>query len=345
MVSPYLPPKPGPERTSPAVRRLSRSTAAVALGVAFIGGVSLGAITNSINGYISPEYFRGVMGWHTRHIWAAAVGQGAVEGLIYAIFSTALLIGLTLTLTRCELTTRNLVRLQLSAFFVVSILWVAGGLTAVVVARYFPHKCAPRYFGYSTVWPEAGYYAWVRGSIWGAVSKTLLSETHSATKLCGEPTRTDPQHLNRNGIGSSQSTSTSAFGCTTATGNANGANCGKCPQAAQFPMPQLCCCMACGSPLLVGLLAEAMSLPKLATGLVSLWRSLIESPIGKVHNGAMFQQSPFPHRNSQGNSNHKSHVDHRRPANNPVHRSRESGSFEVGASTVAARLTRSFGIH
>lgn len=54
----------------------------------FIGGF-IGGITNIINGYISPEYFRRVMNWEFQNIWTASIAQGIFEGLLYGlIFSS-----------------------------------------------------------------------------------------------------------------------------------------------------------------------------------------------------------------------------------------------------------------
>lgn len=174
MINPYLPPTVTVKPSSP-VTRINWKAGAVAFIVAIAGGLLLGAGTNSINGYVSPEYFRGVMGWQTPHIWAAAIAQGAIEGIAYALLGTMMLLSAALVFTRCVLTTRIVIRLQASAFVTVAILWLVGGSIAVVAARFYPHVCAPRYFGYSTLWPAAGYYAWVRGSIWGSIYGSIVA--------------------------------------------------------------------------------------------------------------------------------------------------------------------------
>lgn len=168
MVNPYLPPTTTVQLSSTRPRFIWK-TGAAAFFVAIVGGLLLGAATNSVNGSLSPQYFRGVMGWQTPHILAASIAQGALEGSIYAVLGTILLLAIILIFTPCVLTTRIVVRLQASAFALVGLLWLVGGATAVVIAAYFPEMCSPRYFGYSTLWPNAGYYAWVRGSIWGSV--------------------------------------------------------------------------------------------------------------------------------------------------------------------------------
>lgn len=174
MVNPYLPPTTA-EGLKPRVTRISRKAGAVALFVAVSSGLVLGAATNVINGYVSPEYVRDVMGWRTPHIHAAAITQGAIEGSFYAVLATILLLFLAMLFTRRILTTRTIVQLQLSALFADTLLWFLGGATAVVTARYFPQICNPEYFGYTSDWPKAGYYAWVRGSIWGSVYGSVIA--------------------------------------------------------------------------------------------------------------------------------------------------------------------------
>ena len=36
--------------------------------------------TNAINGNVSPEYYRAILGWRHQHIWESAVAQGLLEG-------------------------------------------------------------------------------------------------------------------------------------------------------------------------------------------------------------------------------------------------------------------------
>ena len=57
----------------------------VALTCVFTGGF-IGAITNMINGAVSPNYFRIVMRWDFQDIWTASVAQGILSPLREAIF-------------------------------------------------------------------------------------------------------------------------------------------------------------------------------------------------------------------------------------------------------------------
>ncbi len=55
-----------------------------------VGGGVLGALTNTINGRVSPLYFRNIMRWSdVSDVPRAAIGQGAFEGLLCGlIFGT-----------------------------------------------------------------------------------------------------------------------------------------------------------------------------------------------------------------------------------------------------------------
>ena len=75
----------------------------VVLAVSLIGiGGLIGATTNLINGNVSEEYFRQIMGWEFSGIWKAAVLQGIFEGLIYGlVFSCIFTIGFA-TITKMK---------------------------------------------------------------------------------------------------------------------------------------------------------------------------------------------------------------------------------------------------
>ncbi len=49
-------------------------------------GAALGAITNSINGLVSPLYYRNILGWYeVNDIWRASIAQGIFEGLLFGL--------------------------------------------------------------------------------------------------------------------------------------------------------------------------------------------------------------------------------------------------------------------
>jgi hypothetical protein len=68
---------------------LQRSRPGAMIGLAFTGvvlGAFLGALTNSVNGWVSPTYFRNIMRWHdVADIWRASIAQGILEGLMFGL--------------------------------------------------------------------------------------------------------------------------------------------------------------------------------------------------------------------------------------------------------------------
>lgn len=85
------------------IKTVSKPLKMVVLSILLIriGGL-LGATTNLINGKVSEEYFRRIMGWEFNGIWTAAILQGILEELIYGlIFSLIFTIGFT-TITKMK---------------------------------------------------------------------------------------------------------------------------------------------------------------------------------------------------------------------------------------------------
>lgn len=152
---------------------ITRMFALLVVGVA--GGAALGALTNSVNGALSPQYFRDVMGWYGANIWASAVGQGALEGVIYGLAYGVIFIGIiaVASLRRCRF--QIALRYVGVTFALAFAFWLIGGAIAVAFAWLFPNLCDSRFFGDDFTWPALGFYAWVRGSIWGAVCGGVCS--------------------------------------------------------------------------------------------------------------------------------------------------------------------------
>jgi hypothetical protein len=143
------------------------------VGVA--GGAALGALTNSVNGALSPQYFRDVMDWYGSNIWTSAVGQGALEGVIYGLAYAVIFIGIIATASRRRCRFQIALRYAGVTFALALAFWLLGGAVAVAFAWLCPNLCDPDFFGDHFTWPALGYYAWVRGSIWGVVYGGLCS--------------------------------------------------------------------------------------------------------------------------------------------------------------------------
>ena len=56
----------------------------VALTCILTGGI-IGALTNMVNGAVSPYYFKTIMHWDFENIWSASVAQGIFEGLLNGV--------------------------------------------------------------------------------------------------------------------------------------------------------------------------------------------------------------------------------------------------------------------
>jgi hypothetical protein len=142
---------------------LTSMTALVGFGVG--GGAVLGAMTNAINGAVSPQFFRNVMGWDNSNIWLSAVGQGMLEGSLYG-FGYAVLFNLiigTLSRRRCRFPTA--LRYAGLVFGLSTICWFLGGAFGVAINEWLPQVSAVR----------GGGYAWVKYSILGIVRGGLAS--------------------------------------------------------------------------------------------------------------------------------------------------------------------------
>ena len=51
-----------------------------------LASAGLGAVTNSINAWVSPDYFRAVLGWQrVADVWQASIAQGIFEGLCFGV--------------------------------------------------------------------------------------------------------------------------------------------------------------------------------------------------------------------------------------------------------------------
>jgi hypothetical protein len=143
---------------------------------AILGGAVIGASTNTINGVVSPEYFRNIMRWHdVEQIWRASIAQGIFEGLIYGImFSVVftLVVGLT---SRARCSYPFALSHLLAIVAAIYCCWATGGLIAMGLATLSPEFYRSTFIGVPDAFGPMLRYAWVGGSIWGALFGGLLS--------------------------------------------------------------------------------------------------------------------------------------------------------------------------
>ena len=145
-------------------------------GTTVMIGAFIGAVTNAVNGLVSPDYFRAIMRWHdVENIWRACVAQGVFEGLVFGVFFSVVFTAVVGIVTRVRCTFAFAARHMATIGVAVIVCWGLGGLIAMGLALLSPEfyrstfRAVPEGFA-----PMLGY-AWVGGSIWGAEFGALLA--------------------------------------------------------------------------------------------------------------------------------------------------------------------------
>ena len=146
----------------------------VAITCIFTGGF-IGAVTNMINGAVSPNYFKIVMRWDFADIWTASVAQGILEGLLYGvIFSLIFTTGFGIV-TKGQAGYKFALKQLLKIIMIVLGCWTIGGILAVFLASISPEFYQAHYYYAPKEKSELLKYAWVGGSIWGGMIGGLVS--------------------------------------------------------------------------------------------------------------------------------------------------------------------------
>jgi prolipoprotein diacylglyceryltransferase len=146
----------------------------IGLTCIFIGGF-IGAVTNMINGLISPNYFRIIMGWDFQDIWIGSVAQGIFEGLIYGIiFSLIFTTGFGI-ITKGNGKYNFALRQLFKIILIIFSFWAFGGIIAILLASLSPEFYQSHFYNVPEEKTEMLKYAWVGGSIWGGIIGGLLS--------------------------------------------------------------------------------------------------------------------------------------------------------------------------
>ncbi len=148
-------------------------------GTGVLTGVLLGALTNSINGWVSPLYFRNILRWQdVEDVWRASVAQGVFEGLMFGLFLTlvfTIVVG-CVSKVRCSYGFGATVLLFVAAAALVC--WAVGGLLGMGLAALSPEFYRHAFRGVPEDFNEMFRYAWVGGSIsgieFGGLALTIL---------------------------------------------------------------------------------------------------------------------------------------------------------------------------
>lgn len=133
-----------------------------------IGGGVLGAVTNFVNGRVSPVYFQNVMRWKdVSDVPRAAIAQGVFEGLVCGlIFGTIFVVAVSI-ISRLRLRSGPSLSYLGLLFGSAFLAWCLGGLLAMVLAWISPEFFRHAFQGVPEDFSSLLKYAWVGGSIWG----------------------------------------------------------------------------------------------------------------------------------------------------------------------------------
>ena len=141
------------------------------VGLAVTGvltGAALGGLTNSVNGWISPLYFRNILGWHdVNDVWRATIAQGIFEGLLFGLFLALVFTVVVGCVSKARCSYRFGVVILAFVAVAALVCWAVGGLLGMGLATLSPEFYRHAFIGVPRDFGEMLRYAWVGGSIWG----------------------------------------------------------------------------------------------------------------------------------------------------------------------------------
>jgi len=133
-----------------------------------IAGAALGGLTNSINGWVSPLYFRNVLHWqNVEDVWRASIAQGILEGLLFGIFLSLVFVVVAGIVSKARCTYRFGVTVLLAIVAAAFVCWLIGGVLGMGLASLSPEFFRHAFRGVPQDLAEMLRYAWVGGSIEG----------------------------------------------------------------------------------------------------------------------------------------------------------------------------------
>jgi hypothetical protein len=153
------------------------------VGLAILGvalGPALGALTNAVNGRVSPEYFRAVMRWdEIRDVGRAAIAQGVFEGLLFGVALSLIFVVVVGVSSRARCPLRISSRYLAAIAATALACWAIGGLLAIGLATLSPEFYRHAFRGVPDDPSALLRYAWVGGSItglqWGGFAAVVLA--------------------------------------------------------------------------------------------------------------------------------------------------------------------------
>jgi hypothetical protein len=133
-----------------------------------VAGAVLGAVTNSINGWVSPLCFRNILHWHdVEDVWRASIAQGVFEGLLFGLFLSFLFVIVAGIVSKARCRYRFGAAILLVVVAAAFVCWTVGGLLGMGLATLSPEFYRHAFIGVPEDSAEMLRYAWVGGSIWG----------------------------------------------------------------------------------------------------------------------------------------------------------------------------------
>jgi hypothetical protein len=133
-----------------------------------VGGGVLGAVTNLINGRVSPLYFQNIMRWtDVSDVPRAAIGQGVFEGLICGLVFGTIFVTAVSLISKLRLSIRSSLSFLFLLIGSAFLAWCVGGIVAMFLAWISPEFYRRAFFGVPEDFSSMLSYAWVGGSIWG----------------------------------------------------------------------------------------------------------------------------------------------------------------------------------
>lgn len=175
-------------------------------GVAVTGvlaSAALGAVTNAVNGWVSPLYFVTVMRWQgVEDVWRASIAQGILEGLCFGVFFSLVFTAGVGIITRASCGYGFAVWHLLGVVAGALVCWALGGVAAMGLASLSPEFYRRAFIGVPAEPGAMLAYAWVGGSIWGVQLGGLVSVVLGLVVVRGnwrrfQGTPNQGQHLSR----------------------------------------------------------------------------------------------------------------------------------------------------
>jgi hypothetical protein len=165
------------------MRDLTKGRPGSLIGLGLTGialGVGLGTLTNSFNGWLSPDYFRHMMHWEqVRDVWRAGIAEGIFEGLLFGLAFSVVFVTVVGIVSKACCPYRLAARFLLLTAVAALLFWAVGGLLGIGLATLSPEFCQHAFRGVPEQFGPMICYAWVGGSIqgliWGGLASVIVA--------------------------------------------------------------------------------------------------------------------------------------------------------------------------